>query len=82
MNVGIKRKIRGGDNDDVLRNKIINCLDSKPDACDGFGINVAETLRKFSPLNQEMVKAQLQIFLAKSLQCEQNGEPLPSLMTF
>jgi len=46
-------------------------------SCAAFADSIAETLKKFSTVNQEFVKLQVQQVLAVCLQSQENNEPVP-----
>jgi len=46
-------------------------------SCTAFATSIAETLKKFSTVNQEFVKLQVQQVLAVCLMSQENNEPVP-----
>jgi len=54
-----------------------NGLSAGSSSCAAFADSIAETLKKFSTVNQEFVKLQVQQVMAVCLQSQENNEPVP-----
>jgi hypothetical protein len=68
----------GADSDDRFKSKILETLTTKQSAGEAFATSISFTLNKFSDVNQEFVKIQIQSVLAQSLRCQVENLPMPT----
>jgi len=78
---GTKRKHVSGSTttDEYLKKKIIKCLEVTETGADSFGKHIAEVLKLFTPVNQELVKARLQYVISESLQRQELKQCIPTV---